>query len=494
MDHRAIEEAQAINGTKHEILRSVGGAISPEMEIPKLKWLKNHQEEVYHKANHFFDLSDWLSFRLTNNLSRSVCALTCKWLYQPQWVPGLASIENAHIDQWLHGLESDGGWCLEFFRQNGMQELITNYKHKVEGDDAFSSTKHIGEPVSGELASDVAEELQLKKDTIVSTSIIDAHAGTIGLLSTWLAFNYSETCLTDAKFAEEVTSTLALILGTSACHMKLSRQPLEVKGSWGPYFSAVLPGYWLNESGQSAFASLIDRCVASHPSFKRLLCSDDTHESSSVMQVQPHHYAELNSMLLEIALNKFNSRESYHLLTTDKHIYPDIHGNRSPLADPHMTACLVGYTMEDSKEDLTLTYLAAVQSLALQTKQIIENMERQGHQIKRVALTGGPAANPVLTEVFAKTLNRDVLTAADDAVTRGCAVTAATASGLYPDLKTSMVQMGRSSVKGAKMLTPSSESKDPITSFYEKKYLVYHRMQQDQLDYRSLMEKLMNSD
>ena len=42
MDHRAIAEARQVNDTHDEVLRYVGGSISPEMEIPKLLWLKRH--------------------------------------------------------------------------------------------------------------------------------------------------------------------------------------------------------------------------------------------------------------------------------------------------------------------------------------------------------------------------------------------------------------------------------------------------------------------
>src|SRR3981081_2675108 len=42
MDHRATAEARSINDTQDDVLRYVGGSVSPEMEIPKLLWLKRH--------------------------------------------------------------------------------------------------------------------------------------------------------------------------------------------------------------------------------------------------------------------------------------------------------------------------------------------------------------------------------------------------------------------------------------------------------------------
>ena len=79
MDHRATAEARSINDTQDDVLRYVGGSISPEMEIPKLLWLKRHLPSSYNYAGHFFDLADYLSFRATGSTVRSICTLACKW-------------------------------------------------------------------------------------------------------------------------------------------------------------------------------------------------------------------------------------------------------------------------------------------------------------------------------------------------------------------------------------------------------------------------------
>ena len=57
---------------------------------------------------------------------------------------------------------------------------------------------------------------------------------------------------------------IAMIAGTSTCHMALSLEPRAVPGVWGPYYGAVAPGLWLNEGGQSATGALLDHILAWH--------------------------------------------------------------------------------------------------------------------------------------------------------------------------------------------------------------------------------------
>ena len=42
MDHRAMDQTARINATKHKVLDYVGGQVSPEMQTPKLLWLKEN--------------------------------------------------------------------------------------------------------------------------------------------------------------------------------------------------------------------------------------------------------------------------------------------------------------------------------------------------------------------------------------------------------------------------------------------------------------------
>ena len=53
MDHRAIAEAEEINATGHDVLLSVGGTISPEMQVPRLLWLKRHLPEAYQATERY---------------------------------------------------------------------------------------------------------------------------------------------------------------------------------------------------------------------------------------------------------------------------------------------------------------------------------------------------------------------------------------------------------------------------------------------------------
>lgn len=91
----------------------------------------------------------------------------------------------------------------------------------------------------GTLTAKAAEELGLTTNVIVASGLIDAHAGGMALAGA------------------HPSGTLALISGTSNCHMLCSEKEIFTPAS-GPYWSAMLPNYWLTEGGQSAAGALVE--------------------------------------------------------------------------------------------------------------------------------------------------------------------------------------------------------------------------------------------
>jgi D-ribulokinase len=71
LDHRAVKEAESINTKGHDVLKYIGGKISPEMQAPKILWLKkNIDVERWNNISVFLDLPEFLTFKATGHISR----------------------------------------------------------------------------------------------------------------------------------------------------------------------------------------------------------------------------------------------------------------------------------------------------------------------------------------------------------------------------------------------------------------------------------------
>ena len=87
MDHRASDQAVHVNAQDHDVLAYMGGKKSPEMQTPKLLWLKENTAETCVAAENFVDLTDFLGWKATGSLERSTCKVTT--IPQPAFVPGV---------------------------------------------------------------------------------------------------------------------------------------------------------------------------------------------------------------------------------------------------------------------------------------------------------------------------------------------------------------------------------------------------------------------
>ncbi|CAA0837323.1 FGGY family of carbohydrate kinase [Striga hermonthica] len=251
MDHRAVEQAERINSSKSPVLEYCGGAVSPEMEPPKLLWVKENLQESWSMAFRWMDLSDWLSYRATGDDTRSLCTTVCKWTY----------LGHAHMHQVNETGSRDMealGWDDQFWEEIGLGDLVDSHHSKIGRSVAFP-----GYALGSGLTPDAAKariELGLVAGTPVGTSLIDAHAGGIGVMES--------VPVTDREIkendGEEICHRMVLVCGTSTCHMAISKTKLFIPGVWGPFWSAMVPQYWLTEGGQSATGALLDYIIDNH--------------------------------------------------------------------------------------------------------------------------------------------------------------------------------------------------------------------------------------
>ncbi|XP_078188136.1 FGGY carbohydrate kinase domain-containing protein isoform X13 [Callithrix jacchus] len=294
-------------------------------------------------------------------------------------------------------------------------------------------------------------------------------------LEDFVADNYSKIGVIGADVrghglvceGQPVTSRLAVICGTSSCHMGISKDPIFVPGVWGPYFSAMVPGFWLNEGGQSVTGKLIDHMVQGHAAFPEL-------QAKATARCQSI-YAYLNSHL-----DLIKKAQPVGFLTVDLHVWPDFHGNRSPLADLTLKGMVTGLTLSQDLDDLAILYLATVQAIALGTRFIIEAMEAAGHSISTLFLCGGLSKNPLFVQMHADITGMPVVLSQEvESVLVGAAILGACASGDFASVQEAMAKMS----KVGKVVFPRQQDK----KYYDKKYQVFLKLVEHQMEYLAIM-------
>jgi D-ribulokinase len=393
MDHRAITEARLVNDTHDDVLRYVGGSISPEMEIPKLLWLKRYLPSTYHAAGHFFDLADYLSFRATGSTLRSICTLACKWNY----------------------LAHEHRWSNSYFERIGLGDLASDSRAKI-GNEVVAP----GTPLGVGLTGPAARDLGLLEGTPVGASLIDAHAGGVGTIGGREA----------SGAPVDVCRRLAYIMGTSACIMATTSEPRFVPGVWGPYYSGMVPGFWLNEGGQSAAGAAIDHLVRSHPAYDEAVAA----ARAGGMEV------------LEFLERRLASRAQRPgeaaLFARDVHVLPEFLGNRSPFADPDSRAVVAGLDLDVDIGSMERLFVAGLCGLAYGLADVVDAFSAHGVDSDLMVIGGGAGRSPLVRQIMADTTGLTVaVPQTHEPVLLGAAMLGAVAGSAYGSIGEAMTSM-----------------------------------------------------
>src|SRR5207253_6370823 len=169
--------------------------------------LKRHEPSTYQRAERLVECTDWFMDRLTGDWSLSLNNVTVKWNYA----------------------RPDGGWSKALLRRAGLEELPEKWPARIvalgKGEARLSST--------------AAVELGLRPGIPVAQGGTDAYLGMLGMGAVG-------------------AGDLAMIMGSSTCHLAMSEQGVFGSGLLGCYPDAVTEGLYTLEGGQTATGSIVN--------------------------------------------------------------------------------------------------------------------------------------------------------------------------------------------------------------------------------------------
>ncbi|KAJ5358244.1 hypothetical protein N7541_005402 [Penicillium brevicompactum] len=469
LDHRATKETAVINATGNNVLRYVGGKMSLEMEIPKILWLKNNMPADMFADCKFFDLVDALTHIATGGDTRSFSSIVCKQAYIPKGVDG-----------------SVKGWQEDFLEEIGLGELGARNFDRIGGVNGENGRHlHAGE-FAGALCEKAASELGLNPGTAIGSGVIDAYAGWIGTVGAKVDMDkkahkaHADAVLEGSDERREVFSRLAVVAGTSSCHIAMSPDPVFVPGVWGPYRDTIFPECWMAEGGQSATGQLLKHVLETHPAYEKALSG----AQSRVMNIFDFLNMRLNELVVE--------REKSCVADLARHFffYGDLFGNRSPLADSQMRGSIVGLSSDVSVESLAIYYYGTLEFIALQTKQIVETMNGSGHHIRSIFMSGSQCQNSILVNLIASACKMPVIVPRYiyAAVCHGAAMLGVKAASVDSEGKTSDLWdvIDQMSQPGQAFYPSTDERENAILG---AKYEVFLDQCARQQEYRAIMDR-----
>jgi len=392
MDVRAHDQADRVTATGDPILKYVGDIESPEWMIPKAMWIKECEPEVYGQADKIVESIDWLNYKLTGRWVGCINNVTCKWNYATP----------------------EGGWSVDLLLQLGVEDLYEKWPEEI---------LPVGAAV-GTLMPSVAATLGLSPTTQVIQGAIDAYAGSIGL-----------NTLRPGR--------LALITGSSTCHLAVSEDALFDSMAWGPYPDAVISGLWILEGGQVSTGSIVKWFVDQFAYREQLEAS------------------ERDSTAYEILDEKASAIPpgSEGLVLLDYW-----QGNRSPLRDPLARGVVWGLSLKHSRAHV---FRAIYEGTAYGTRHILEDLGNAGFQCTEMYACGGGTKSELWMQIHADVCQLPILIPeVQEAMTLGSAICAAVGSGHYPSLAEAADQMVRVETR----VEPNPSMKE-VYDFYFQKYV-----------------------
>ena len=206
MDNRSSVQSRRIFDSRDPVLKRSQAGVSAEWMIPKLLWLKENEPETFEKTKYFMEQADWITQKLTGDISVSINHITHRWYYNNR----------------------EGGWPVDFYNSIGLENVTEKFPENI---------LKLGD-IAGKLTKTAAEALGLEPGIIVAEGGCDAYVGILGLNAT-------------------KPGSAALIAGSSHVLMSVTDKNVNIKGLFGGHPDCVIPGLYVLEGGQVSSGSIV---------------------------------------------------------------------------------------------------------------------------------------------------------------------------------------------------------------------------------------------
>jgi L-ribulokinase len=230
--------------------------------------------------------------------------------------------------------------------------------------------------IAGVLSPKWAHKLGLKAGIPIPVAALDAHWDAIG--------------------AGIRLGDIVNVIGTSTCVMAISERFAPIPGVFGVVAGSIHPRYAGIEAGLSAAGDIFD-AIARRAS-----------KSLAELSQAVEEYRAGQTGLLRMVWD---------------------HGDRTVLADPHLSGVTFGWRLAHGPAD---ELFAAMEGTAFHTRIIFDRLADHGVPIQRVIHAGGiPRRSPVINRTYANVLNIPVLLPQSDTTSLGSAIFAFLAAGAF---------------------------------------------------------------
>src|SRR5262245_31154905 len=219
-------------------------------------------------------------------------------------------------------------------------------------------------------------------------------------------------------------------MGTSACIMATTVDPCFVPGVWGPYYSGMVPGFWLNEGGQSAAGAAVDHLLRSHPAH------------AEAVAAARREGVEIIEFLERRIIARAGSPGAAAALARDVPLLPELLGNRSPYADPDCRAVIAGLDLDADIGAMERLFVAGLCGLAYGLADVIDAFAAHKVQSNVIVMAGGAGRSPLVRQIMPDTTGLTVAQPqTQEPVLLGAAMLGAVASGAYASIGETMASM-----------------------------------------------------